>query len=224
MDLSINRKVVVAFDLDDTLYFEVDFLKSAYREISQNLDPDNWEVLYIKMLSLYRCGQDTFEVISKAFNVKKADLIEGYRNHIPEIVLRENVSDFISNIRAYGGRTVIITDGRVTTQMNKIKSLGLAPRMDDIFISEALGTEKPNLNNYKAVEQRFPGCKYLYIGDNPKKDFVGAKKMGWKTVGIIDNGLHIHKESHLYLSEDLKPDVFIRDFSEITLNRKIVDS
>lgn len=47
---------IVVFDLDDTLYKEVDFLKSAYMEISNRLIShyDLPEDLYNIMMDLYK--------------------------------------------------------------------------------------------------------------------------------------------------------------------------
>ena len=47
--MSIKNKVIV-FDLDDTLYKEIDFLKSAYLEIASIVDKDHCETLYDNMI------------------------------------------------------------------------------------------------------------------------------------------------------------------------------
>ena len=49
MTISINKNTVIAFDLDDTLYNEIEYLKSAYRLIAKNLDSDNSIELYAFM-------------------------------------------------------------------------------------------------------------------------------------------------------------------------------
>ena len=54
------RNKFVIFDLDDTLYAEVDFLKSAYFEIANILDTTNSELLYQRMLALYCEGKNVF--------------------------------------------------------------------------------------------------------------------------------------------------------------------
>jgi putative hydrolase of the HAD superfamily len=33
--------------------------------------------------------------------------------------------------------------------------------------------------------QRHPGLQYIYIADNPAKDFVAPNLLGWKTVQIL---------------------------------------
>ncbi len=46
----MNKKYIV-FDLDDTLHYELDFLKSAYREIAQALSAADSQNLLGEMLS-----------------------------------------------------------------------------------------------------------------------------------------------------------------------------
>ena len=46
MDIQINKNVVVVFDLDDTLYNELDYLKSAFIDLSKQLDKTNYKKTY----------------------------------------------------------------------------------------------------------------------------------------------------------------------------------
>ena len=87
MDIKVDEHTVLVFDLDDTLYNELEYLKSAYRSIADFLQPDNWLPLYSKMFSLYRCGENVFEKLSYEFNVNVSTLVELYRNHEPTIEL-----------------------------------------------------------------------------------------------------------------------------------------
>ena len=49
------RKRVVVFDLDDTLYKEIDFLKSAYMEIASWIEESYGKIgVYEYMLSCYK--------------------------------------------------------------------------------------------------------------------------------------------------------------------------
>lgn len=64
MDLKVDSQMVVVFDLDDTLYNEMDYLRSVYMSIAKNLDLDNWQSLFSKMFSLFRSKKDVFEFVS----------------------------------------------------------------------------------------------------------------------------------------------------------------
>ena len=66
-------------------------------------------------------------------------------------------------------KVVILTDGRSVIQRLKVNSLGL----DDfpLYISEDYKSEKPNKKDFLQVEYDYPNMRYIYISDNPEKDF-----------------------------------------------------
>ena len=84
MDIKVDHNTVIVFDLDDTLYNELDYLKSAYKAIALFLDPSDWKLLYSKMFSLYRSKINVFEFVANAYNTEIQILIELYRDHLPE--------------------------------------------------------------------------------------------------------------------------------------------
>ncbi|MBU2930117.1 HAD family hydrolase [Winogradskyella psychrotolerans] len=217
MDIKVDTNTVVVFDLDDTLYNELDFLKSAYRSIAEFLDLDNWKPLYSKMFSLYRCKINVFKTLAESHNIELSVLVDLYRNHQPEIQLFEGVLDIFEAIKSKGGYIAIITDGRSKTQRAKLKSLGILNYLDFIVISEESGKEKPDSANFKAIEQALSGVQYYYIADNLKKDFIAPNTLGWKSVALIDNGKNIHFESHKFMSIECAPNEFIENFKDITI-------
>ncbi|KAG1648929.1 Glyceraldehyde 3-phosphate phosphatase [Nymphon striatum] len=152
-------------------------IRSAYIEISKELQPDNWEQLFSRLFSIYRNKQDVFGYISSTYQLDKQELIHRYRNHIPNIKPFDGVLDTLQKIKDSKGKLAIITDGRSITQRNKLKKLGLLPFFDFIIVSEEIGTEKPHELNYKSVENHFNLKNYFYIADNFKKDFITPKKL-----------------------------------------------
>ena len=80
------------FDLDDTLYPEIDYLKSAYYEICNDLVPRKTLNLYNEMLDIHFSGGNAFNFLLEKFPAKKLSLeklLYLYRNHYPKISLRE---------------------------------------------------------------------------------------------------------------------------------------
>jgi len=217
MDIKVNNNTVIVFDLDDTLYNELDYLKSAYKSIAVFLEPEDWPSLYSKMVSLYRSNNNVFEFLAQTFNTDIAPLIDLYRNHSPEIQLFDGVLEVIENIKSKNGKIGIITDGRGKTQRAKLKSLGLLNCIDKIIISEEIGSEKPSSTNFRAIEANLKGTEYYYIADNLKKDFIAPNILGWKSIGLIDNGKNIHFESHKYMDIEHQPQEFILAFNEINI-------
>lgn len=217
MDIKIDSNTVIVFDLDDTLYNELDYLKSAYKSIALFLDPNDWKQLYSRMFSMYRCKINVFEVISNTYNIEIKVLVEMYRNHQPEIQLFEGVLDVFDAIKSKNGRIGMITDGRSNTQRAKLQSLGILKFLDEIIISEEIGSEKPSIANFKAIEKSLSGTTYYYIADNLKKDFISPNNLGWKSVALIDNGKNIHAESHKFIDLANRPKEFIMDFKEFKI-------
>lgn len=213
---SLCKKIVV-FDLDDTLYKEIDFLKSGYKSICEHYNLEG--SVYEKMLSWYYAGKDVFSALINNYNlnIDKTDLLKIYREHIPNIKLDVSVISTLSKLKSQNIVMGIITDGRTITQNNKISALGLSKFIDNenIIISEDFGSEKPSEKNYLYFQNKYPDYNYIYIGDNIQKDFVGANNLGWKTVCIKDNGNeNIHRQD-FRTDEKFLPNVVIYDFKDL---------
>src|SRR5690606_4054018 len=125
MDIKVDAHTVVVFDLDDTLYNELDFLKSAYKSMAICLEPKAWKLLYAKMFSMYRSKINVFEFLANFYNIDIEILIEMYRNHQPNIQLFYGVIEVFDAIKSKNGKIGLITDGRSKAQRAKLKSLGI---------------------------------------------------------------------------------------------------
>lgn len=193
-------RTVVVFDLDDTLYNEIDYLKSAYKEISIKIsktalvDP---QIIYNQMLKDFYDEKNVFEAIIKKYNLSIGidKLLIVYRNHKPNLKLSKDRKKVLDELKERGIAIGLITDGRSKQQRSKIGALQLENWMSEIVISEEFGSEKPNINNYKHFENLFGNANYYYVGDNIKKDFIAPNKLGWTTVCLKDNGLNIHPQN-----------------------------
>ena len=216
----INNNIHIVFDLDDTLYKEIDFIKSAYIYINNyikfrfNLDLSN---------NIKKCLDDEvnfFDLINsklqpdQSFPIEK--YLELYRFHYPEISLSHDTTVFLDKIISHNIDFSIITDGRSISQKNKIKALGLDDLAKNIIISEETGFEKPHLNNFKIIEKIYPNKKLLYIADNTTKDFLAPNVLKWDTICLLDNGQNIHKQN-FDLNFDYLPKTKINYLKEIII-------
>ena len=217
MDIKVDKHTVIVFDLDDTLYNEIDYLKSAYKRIATQIDVKKSKSLYSAMFAMYRGGEDVFQFLSKKYNIDKKNLLNTYRNHTPEIYLFDGVFELLNAIIRKEGRLAIVTDGRVKTQTAKLEALGIKELFSKIVISEAIGSEKPNALNYKIVEEALPANNYVYVADNIKKDFVTPNALGWKTIGLIDNGLNIHVNLQSHVPDNYLPQDFIQSYADLNV-------
>lgn len=217
MDIpQFNQNSCIVFDLDDTIYKEIDFLKSAYRQIAAHLASQIGKNIYREMLQLYKEKQNVFEIILSKYtlHISNESLLDIYRFHQPTINSSPYFRRFLQQLKKKNCKIGLITDGRSATQRNKLNSLKISHLFDFIVISEEIGTEKPNKKNYLFFEEQL-GKSYLYtyIGDNPKKDFVTPNQLGWQTIGIRDNGQNIHKQILETLS-NFQPQLYISNFKE----------
>lgn len=208
----------VVFDLDDTLYKEIGFVKSAYRFIATKINGiSHNELAYNILTNAYTKKLNAFETLNTQLNldIPITKYLEWYRNHIPDISLSLGVKELLEYLTDNNIEIGLITDGRSISQNNKIESLGLKKYIpkQNIVISEEIGSIKPEARNYKYFMNLYSvECQFYYIGDNPEKDFITPNHLGWKTIGILDNGENIHPQN--YHKQCLQPDIWVKDFYE----------
>jgi putative hydrolase of the HAD superfamily len=217
----MNKKSVI-FDLDDTLYNEIDYLNSAYKEIALFIaekSPESIiaENIYNDLWFFYSRKKDAFLEIILKYNLKnilKEDLLKLYRNHYPSINLTSENENLLKQLKANGYKLGLITDGRSIQQRNKIKALNIEKYFEYILISEEFGTEKPNPANFNFFVELFAESSFFYVADNVSKDFIAPNIMGWQTICLIDNGKNIHKQQ-FEISEAYLPHFKIQNLVEI---------
>ena len=99
-------KQVVVFDLDDTLYKEIDYLKSAYREIASLVYPvlkadyKDEDKVYYWMMENYQQGRNVFdELLHYPLPYEKLELLRIYREHKPAIALSEATGEVLETVK-----------------------------------------------------------------------------------------------------------------------------
>lgn len=185
----------VVFDLDDTLYPERDFVVSGFRAVG------TWLEQYRKIQDFAAHAEELFRhgrrdrIFNEALQSMKVPhddalvsrLVEVYQQHKPEIILPPE-SGAVLDWCAGRFNLALITDGYREVQESKIVALGLAARIPCLVVTDALGREfwKPSPVPYRKVMERFGGqaAEYVYVADNPAKDFIGARQLGWRTIRI----------------------------------------
>ena len=215
-------KKVVCFDLDDTLYKEVDFLKSAYRHIASLVSNANAleDDVYQTLLNTYLQGGNAFAAVVQKYGFRLFTvewMLDVYRNHKPHVTLDNDTRLTLERLKAKGVTMGIISDGRYAQQMNKIDALGLKEFIneDDIVINTDRSRIKPDRQSFKYFMEKYgKDCDFWYVGDNTAKDFVGPNTLGWTTVCLLDDGRNIHKQD--FLQETLAmPQMRIKCLSEL---------
>lgn len=190
---------IIVFDLDDTLFPEHEFVLSGFHAVS------NWLLENCSVSGFYEIAQELFQSKKrgKIFNLALdqleikhdttliQELVKVYREHNPNIHLHEDAAWAINYFRKHK-KMGMITDGYLKTQKNKVKALNISSNFDAVIYSDSYGREnwKPSLLPYQKLMEvtKCQGNECLYIGDNPQKDFVTAKKLGWRTIRIKRQG------------------------------------
>lgn len=217
------RKVVV-FDLDDTLFKEIEYLKTAYSNIAHELWDDEWHVHYIQMLADYYAGVNVFEKICRQrLDVEMRGLLNMYRYGVHQLTLENDVSYTLSQLRNEGVILGIVSDGIEVTQLNKIKALGLTRWIDEdyIVINSDPQHYKPDSFGYKCLKDvvatKTGGIEleYTYVGDNPTKDFICPNALGWNTVCLKDDGRNIHEQNFESTNCNALPNNIINSLREL---------
>ena len=217
----------MVFDLDDTLYKEVDFLKSAYTEIASTIIgkicgiPEicglSYNSLRDQMLTWWRDGENVFQRLIETYHLDLTidQLLSMYRTHIPQISLDSETKSLLQRL-SETAVLGLITDGRSITQHNKVTALGLDAFMDadNILISGDTGNEKPSEIPFRHFMQRHITVNYYYVADNPSKDFVAPNRLGWTTIGLLDDGRNIHHQD-FSLPQHMLPQHTISQITEI---------
>jgi putative hydrolase of the HAD superfamily len=84
-----------------------------------------------------------------------------------------------------GARTkvAVVTNGGGRTQRGKLAAAGLAPLVQEVFVSGELGVAKPDPKIF-ARALAWAGCapeRALFVGDDPLRDIAGAARAGMVT-------------------------------------------
>lgn len=177
------------FDLDDTLYNEIDYVYSGFKKVSEFLLSYTGTDVFDELKNCFINKLPAIDEVLKMHNLKEISLrnkcLDIYRNHIPSITLSDDIKNHLKELREKGFKLGIITDGRPEGQRAKIEALGLRYYVDEIIITDELGGpifRKPNDISFRIMKclLNVEFDEMMYIGDNLKKDFIAPQSLGIK--------------------------------------------
>lgn len=194
------------FDLDDTLYPERDFaiegFRSAARWAEQTLGVRDIVDEMTEMLDGGMLGQLFQVVLARHAPEHTAEHLAAFRDAYrrvdrPRLTLFPDAAHALDHYERHGPMG-LITDGTHAVQAKKVAALRLEPRFARIVYTDALGPNrayfKPHPRPFEEMASAIgvPGDRYVYVGDNPAKDFVAPNAMGWTTVLVHRPHPRIH--------------------------------
>ena len=89
--------------------------------------------------------------------------------------------EIVTRLREMGIKQHIVTNGILPTQQIKMKNSGFDRLIDDVFISDVIGYEKPRREFFEAAFAGLPGFekeRALLVGDSLTSDMRGANNIG----------------------------------------------
>lgn len=186
--------MVLVFDLDDTLYDETTFVSSGFQAVARyllekyRLPREAALALMMKQVSLGR-GR-VFDDLLIRYGIYSKKLVKKclslYRLHQPAITLYPEADACLKRFSDYP--KYIVTDGNKLVQGNKIKALGLEQRVKFCYITHRYGIKnaKPSPYCFQKIceREKVRPQEVIYVGDNPGKDFVGIKPLGYQTIRV----------------------------------------
>jgi len=189
---------VFCFDLDDTLLSESDYVESGLRAAGALVDAEapGLESAGAWLVALWRRerARDAFQRLLRARGLDPegwlARLKEAYRAHQPEIQPRAGVREALGGLLDRGAHLALVTDGPLDVQRRKWTALSLALDFRPVVFTDERGREfwKPHPWAFEQVMRAHPAARrFVYVGDNPAKDFIAPNRLGWTTVLVRDD-------------------------------------
>lgn len=219
-------RVTVALDLDDTLYLEREYVRSGIAAVSRWVEAHVGTTGFgVAATALWNAGLriKLFDATLDQLDIEPTPalidaLVAEYRDHLPAINLAEDAATFL---RDRGDLALaLVTDGHRTGQRRKIEALGLdALGIDPLLCTDEWGAEywKPHPRAFQTLQAAHSGSgHFIYVADNPAKDFVAPRLLGWHCVQINRPGA-IHPRAAP--SERHRADLEITSFAELTADR-----
>ena len=219
------RKTVL-FDLDDTLYPELSFVKSGYRSVSRFL-AEKYHIegdVYGELNAIFSENPrrvfnrflDAHDISYEEADIK--ELVTLYREHEPDIELYADVLPCLFKLKEAGCHLGIISDGYSVSQKNKIEALfqGKLNLFGRIILTDELGRDynKPDERSFIMMKEFFKTdwSDMVYVGDNPAKDFYIGNNYPILTIRLKKPGTVYEDTEYL---EGIRERALIEDLAEL---------
>lgn len=197
----------VIFDLDDTLYPERDYALSGFAAVASWAEGAlgvPYTEGYAALRRMFETGVrgDTFNRWLAERSLPKQpwipQMVQVYREHTPDLQPFEDTLPLLDRLRERHP-LALITQGYRPGQQRKLEALELTEYFDPTVImgEEERAHWKPSSQPFERAlsELGVRAEQSAYIGDNPLKDFLGARLLGMKTIWVRrPGGEHASKQ------------------------------
>jgi putative hydrolase of the HAD superfamily len=186
----------VGFDLDETLAVTKRDRRRILADASDRADaPPLSRAAYLDAHAEHS-GHDTREPVFDALladhetDATADDLAGAYREAV-EAAMEPlaDVPGLVATLqRDY--RVGLLTDGPVEAQRSKLRALGWTDLFDATLVTGGLPAPKPDERAFHALVDALdvPPEAFVYVGDHPENDVVGAASVGMTPVQVLYDG------------------------------------
>lgn len=172
-----------------------------------------WKRLELGEITKAQLLTGRFTTLFEEYGIEDVD-VEAFRAEYQEALgsVYSYIDDSLTVCKSLQGhvKQYVITNGVTSTQMNKLKLSGFLETMDGIFISEQIGTPKPQKEFFDYVMEHVDEddkSKMLIVGDSLSSDIKGGVLSGIPTCWYRPEGTEN--------TTDIKPDIEISDLQQI---------
>jgi putative hydrolase of the HAD superfamily len=193
----------ILFDLDDTLYRERDFVASGFDAVAANasralgIESQRVRDALERALATHGRGH-TIDHALESLGMEPArvaqalpSLVHAYRSHRPRLHLLPDAARCLDALERAGIAMGLVTDGDPSVQRSKVDALGLHGRfvVERYTWDAGAALQKPHASAFEPALEVLARLglhanETLYVGDNPTKDFVGARALGLRTMRV----------------------------------------
>lgn len=216
------------FDLDNTLFdFDlaedialtklleeqgVDDIKK-YKEYYLPMNKELWHKLDKKEITREYLVKNRFKILFNHFGLE----VDGdyLANRYKELLGLQGqhfdgAVEFLENLKKNNMKIFGATNGLITIQESRLKNSAISKYFDDIFISERIGVQKPDIEFFNYLSNKIPGFeknKAVMIGDNLFADIGGGNNFGIDTIWVNLKGVKNNS--------DVLPTYEIKNYNEL---------
>ena len=195
--------------LEDMNFPDVQAFKDYYKPMNQGL----WKDLEQKKISKKDLINSRFAIAFAHFgrDVDGEEMALRYQDYISQQGQTfPGAEDLLDKLVERGYQLYGATNGVTAIQQGRLKQSAITPYFKEIFISEQLGTQKPEVAFYEKIGNLIPGFakeQALMIGDSLTADIAGGNAAGIDTLWYNPD----HKEN----TSPAVPTYEVSDYQEL---------
>lgn len=238
----MNTKEYLIFDLDDTI---LDFKRGEHEGLNrifannpiQDVLFDQWLPIFKKVNSetwrQIETGAPAKELLNTRFGKTyqefgiEADgrlLEQEYRSYLDQnYFVLAGAKEMLERLKQLNYTIIAGTNGKSSTQRNRLKGTGLISFFDDIVISDEIGYAKPNIQFFDILIDRHQGMtteNTLMIGDSLRSDIKGAINSGitniWFNPFRIENKTTINPDYEVHTFDEVENIIGMNVVEQVT--------